>query len=337
MSPSPKRPRKRVRPTWAREELVRRRALLLGYCIAPSTDITYTSALQRYTDFCDQHQFPIEPTPDSLSFFVAYLSVYVKPSTIASYLSGICNKLEPYFPSVRTTRQSRIVAQTLNGARRLCGTADERKRPLTSEDLLSLATSYSTKTAHDDKLFFAAIMAGFHGLLRVSELTMPNKKCARDPRRYMLRHKVVLEEHSTTLHLPGHKADQYLAGHQVVLQQHQNHLDPCAPMRKYLDSRDALFPFHPHLWLRENGTVPTFGWIVKKMKVFFEGDIGGSSIRSGGATHLALLGVPNQTIQAVGRWSSEAFRGYLRKHPIVVQSAIWARPALSATQLPPQA
>ncbi|KLO04780.1 hypothetical protein SCHPADRAFT_840208, partial [Schizopora paradoxa] len=219
-------------------------------------------------------------TPDTLSFFVAYLSVYVKPSTIASYLSGICNKLKPYFPSVRTTRQSRIVAQTLNGARRLCGTADERKCPLTSEDLLSLATTFGNATAHDEKLFFAAVMAGFHGLLRVSELTMPNLKSARDPQKYMLRHKVVLEDHRVTLHLPGHKADQYLAGHQIILQQHQNHLDPCAPLQKYLDSRDALFPFNPHLWLRQNGTVPSFGWMVKRMKGFFEGDIGsGPAVR----------------------------------------------------------
>ncbi|EJD36118.1 hypothetical protein AURDEDRAFT_174791 [Auricularia subglabra TFB-10046 SS5] len=39
----------------------------------------------------------------------------------------------------------------------------------------------------------------------------------------------------------------------------------------------------------------------------FPNDIRGHSIRSGGATDLVLRGVPDNLIQRIGRWSSEAF------------------------------
>ncbi|KAI8818704.1 uncharacterized protein EV422DRAFT_536577 [Fimicolochytrium jonesii] len=46
-------------------------------------------------------------------------------------------------------------------------------------------------------------------------------------------------------------------------------------------------------------------------------DIGASSFRAGGATHLAILGYDTLWIQRWGRWSSDAFERYIRTHPSV--------------------
>ena len=39
---------------------------------------------------------------------------------------------------------------------------------------------------------------------------------------------------------------------------------------------------------------------------------------AGGATTLAELKIPPHLIQAAGRWSSEAWKIYIRKHPILL-------------------
>jgi len=40
------------------------------------------------------HSFPVEPTPDTLSFYAIYMAHYIKPNLVSSYLLGICNQLE---------------------------------------------------------------------------------------------------------------------------------------------------------------------------------------------------------------------------------------------------
>lgn len=90
-------------------------------------------------------------------------------------------------------------------------------------------------------------MVGFQELLRVSELIQPSVKAHRDRRKLMLRHTVIETERHIALQLPGHKADQYLAGRNVVLERLDNFMDPSAPLLAYPKSRDQLFPLHPHL------------------------------------------------------------------------------------------
>lgn len=97
----------------------------------------YGSALNSYISFTTLHNFPIDPTPDTLSFYTVYMCHYINPRTVNTYLSGISQQLEPYFPSVREARSSSIVRRTLLGcmrmhAARARGTANVRKR---TEDL----------------------------------------------------------------------------------------------------------------------------------------------------------------------------------------------------------
>ena len=58
---------------------------------------------------------------------------------------------------------------------------------------------------------------------------------------------------------------------------------------------------------------------MSRLHRFFDNDIGGHSMRAGGATSLAEHGTPPSIIQAVGRWTSDAFLMYIRKNPVLVQ------------------
>jgi hypothetical protein len=65
---------------------------------------------------------------------------------------------------------------------------------------------------------------------------------------------------------------------------------------------DQCFP--AELWLKEDiRSIPTF---LQRFRQHFSGDVGGHSLRAGGATTLAEAGIPPHMIQAIGHWSSEA-------------------------------
>ena len=51
-------------------------------------------------------------------------------------------------------------------------------------------------------------------------------------------------------------------------------------------------------------------------------DVAGHSLRSCGATALAFAGIPDDHMQARGRWSSDAYRSYIRKHLIMLQALL---------------
>lgn len=151
------------RERWPRDRLLRERALALGQAIDKSTLKTYSSSLNSYLNFVRLHDFPVEPTPDTLSFFTVYMCFHISPKSVSSYLSGICQQLEPFFPDVRKARQNPLVERTLKGCKRLRGVATQRKRALTMSDLNTVLTHYAASTDHDDLLFVSMIMTGVFG------------------------------------------------------------------------------------------------------------------------------------------------------------------------------
>jgi len=70
----------------------------LGMAINQSTHTTYTSALNSYLTFCQQHQFNVEPTPCTLTLYITYQCTFVNPSSVNIYLSGICNQINLISP-----------------------------------------------------------------------------------------------------------------------------------------------------------------------------------------------------------------------------------------------
>ena len=84
-------------------------------------------------------------------------------------------------------------------------------------------------------------------------------------------------------------------------------------------------PFHSALWLRADGTVSTQTFFMRHLRLFFNKEIAGQSMRAGGATFLAEKGTPLSLIQAHGRWSSDAFLIYIRKNPALLIDLITSK------------
>ena len=315
------------REAWTMERLVNERSISLGYSLDASSFGTYTSALNSYLTFCNLHKLPVEPTPDTLSFYVVFLSSHIEPRSVNSYLSGICRQLEPFFPEIRQNRKSILVHRTMAGCMRRFGTPTKRKSPFSHANLLFVLDCLASTPTHDNLLFIAILFTAFHALLRLGELVFPDKKNLRNYRKISLRHTVSILATHFSFFLPSHKGDRFFEGNTILVQKLTTATDPFCHFVSYIESRDKLFPLHPELWLTSRGTVPTRHWFISRLRHFFPKNFAGQSLRSGGATSLAEAGADLDTIQAVGRWSSPAFKIYLRKNPVLLHAIIFGRAA----------
>ena len=315
------------REAWTMERLINERSISLGYSLDTSSFGAYTSALNSYLTFCNLHHLPVDPTPDTLSFFVVFLSSHIKPDLVNSYLSGICRQLEPFYPEVCQNRKTMLVSRTMAGCMRRFGTPTKRKAPLLQANLLFALDSMVSEPSHDELLFAAIILTGFHALMRLGELVFPDKKNLRNYRKIALRHSVTLRQEHYSFFLPSHKGDCFFEGNTILVQKLNTPTDPYNPFVTYLKSRDRLFPIHPEMWLTSSGRVLTCHWFMSRLRTFFPNEIAGQSMRSGGATSLAEAGADLVTIQAVGRWSCEAFRIYIRKNPVLIHAMLFGCPA----------
>lgn len=330
VSPSSRQP---PRAPWTIQRLIHARAIALGNAIDRSTAVAYTSHLQSYLTFCKLHNFPVAPTADTLSFYVVYMSHHIKPSSVQTYLSGICHQLQNDFPDVHAARRHRLVTRTLAGCKRLYGSPVRRKHPLTLQHIHLLLARYPP-TSHDNRLFRCQLVAGFLGLHRLGELCDPDRAELRSSRKRVTRASVSVSSDGVRYTLPAHKADRFFGGSDVVIPSRLAELGDVAPVTlftDYLSSRDAAFPFHSPLWLTSSGAVPTRSWFLARLRtVIPDAAISGHSLRAGGATFFASCGWPDDRIQALGRWSSEAFRIYIREHPVLLQALLFAQRPPSA-------
>ena len=247
------------------------------------------------------HNFPVEPTADTLSFFTVYMSHHIKPSSVDNYLSSICQQLEPYFPSVRDARKSMVCKRTLTGCKRLQGVPTKRKRALSMDDLQLVIQHYSDSHNHDDLLFVTQMLTGFFALMHLGELVAPDDNSLLDPRKITAHTSVTLSDDDYRFFLPSHKTDKFFEGNTIIVQCHHLVVDPYSHFKNYLRSRDQLFPFSSDLWLCADGSRPTCSFFLHHLHLFFDSDVAGQLLRSGGATSLALNGVPPHLTQAIGR------------------------------------
>ncbi len=236
------------RMPWSLDELVHKRAIALGLALDNASQSSYSSALNSYLTFCALHNFTIEPTADTLSFFVVYMSHQIEPRSVGSYLSGIVSQLEPHFPDVRAVRNGMLVKRTLKGCKRLRRKPIQRKQPVSRDHLRRALRVLTPMSSYDDILFVTMLVVGFYGLLRLGEMTMPDNTGLRNPRKYSKRSSVEWIAQGFAFWLPTHKTDTTFEGSRIVIPNKDDASVNAVPtFHRYLSLRDARFPFNPFL------------------------------------------------------------------------------------------
>ena len=221
------------REAWLIERLVLERSICLGMTLDPNTFRSYSSHLNSYLTFCALHHFDVEPTPDTLSYYVTFMSHHIQPRSVDNYLSGIVNQLEPHFPSVRTARQSSLVRKTLCGAHRLYDRPIYRKRALLCDDLTLALASIARLFSHDDILWVTQLCCSFYSLLRLGELVSPDEIHIRNFGKLSLRTSVALTPSSYSFLIQREKSDDHYEGNRVVVSSSLLEPDPLFLFKTY--------------------------------------------------------------------------------------------------------
>src|SRR5258708_10185397 len=296
------RARQPKRATWTIDHLRSQRAIYLCKCLDPVTKTACQSGMNSYINFCNTHNLDLDPSPDTLSFFISFMAHQIGPSgkpisirMITSYLSGIAHHLEPFYPSIRSIRKHPLVVKTLQGAAKTDGLLISRKLAIEDEHLRLLVTKLGTSTEYDDFLFLAICFTAYHGLMRLGELVVPDNPKLLNFCKLSLHHTMVFTHdqptHTFKFNLPTHKTDHWYHGNSVVIQSRHPPLDPVSVFSHYLSLRDSTFSFLPHLWVHQNGSLPSRSWFTHKLHQFLPKNFSGHSFHARGATHLAPVGI----------------------------------------------
>src|ERR1700683_3957385 len=134
------------------------------------------------------------------------------------------------------------------------------KSPLTITNLLTFSHDLALLTDHNDFLFNAQLNTGFTGLLCLSGMTWPNKITLRDYKKVTMCFSLKFHEVRYSFWLPTHKSDTTFEGNKIIVWRISGTPNPTPIMDKYIKLRDVLFPFHPQLWLKADGTILLHSW-----------------------------------------------------------------------------
>lgn len=123
------------------------------------------------------------------------------------------------------------------------------------------------------------------------------------------------------------------AGESVYWAQQDNQTDPKAALLHHFAVNNPQVNGHLFAWKHAKGTRPLtrsefwkrISGIIKRVGL---GNLKGHGLRIGGTLEYLLRGVPFDVVKSIGRWSSEAFTRYLRKHALILAPYLQESPAL---------
>jgi hypothetical protein len=194
-----------IQEAWTLERLQYEHSVVLGAILESTTASAYDSHLNSYLNFCRLHNCDVEPTEDTMSFFVVWLTHHIEPQSVDTYLSGIVSRLEPHFPRVRDVRMSLLVSRTLKGCKKRLSKPINRKQPLSNDNLALVVDTLESSDLYDDILFVAMLVTGFKTLQRLGELVWPDTLKHQSYRKLPLRHTLHVDHDSASCMLPYQK------------------------------------------------------------------------------------------------------------------------------------
>jgi hypothetical protein len=302
-----------ARPPSKLDDLDARVLHLQAHALEKSTVSGYSTGARDYIHFCLSHLIPLDPTPQTLSRYIAFTSLSIASGP--NYLTGARYFLRDLYPNFDDNRASPLVQATIRGSKKVRADPVHRKQPIRIEHLSLFVQAASVSHSYDDLLFATIMSCCFYGCHRSGELVLKGRKTV-DWRKVIKRSSLHFSPHYVGYHLPYHKTDPFYAGTDILFSA-QEVANPVALLQQFVTIRDKLHGARRALFLREDGSHPTRAWFDSKLFSFVDRSFGGHSARAGGATFYAALGLSETIIMALGRWSSQAWKIYIRDNPCI--------------------
>jgi integrase len=327
-------------------------AKLVWNGLAEGTRNGYRSAQRTYVRSCALQG--VQPWPATLPAICTWLterllgaggSAPIKPDSALSELSALrAYHIDHNLPDVLFDVHAKHFRRMIDGARRMQPYYPKRTRdPITRSAIMTLSENISQLPPHpttgstlsaaqkDDLNIAAAARVAFAGFLRVGEFTysasdrrnthvFASTKLTRSDIRFS-----TTRDHAL-LTLKRSKTDRNHEGVNIVLAATNDAACPVDALSKLL-THDLQPPSSP-LFSLSNGTFTSSAFqsaVISKLRRSggrTEG-IKGHSFRKGAAQHAHNAGIRNDHIQALGRWTSDAFRLYFSTSPTTLYS--WNR------------
>jgi hypothetical protein len=307
--------KRKARPCTNLQEIDRYATFLQNSAIEKSTIKCYQTGARDYISFCYNHDLSLEPTPLTLSRYIAYTSHSI--ASAPKYLTGARHYLKEIYPEFDANRNHPLVLSTIRGSKKIRADPVKRKLPLRLSHLSSFVSHSAITQSYDDILFATIMSCAFYGCHRMGELIIKSDKSLFDSRKIIRRSSLDFTNTHAQYRLPYHKADPFYRGSDVVFSQQHDVANPVHLLKQYAALRDARHGPRLPLFLCEDGSLPNRTWFDNKFFKFLSHEYGGHSARAGGATYFASLGLSASIIQAIGRWTSSAWEIYIRDNPTI--------------------
>ncbi|GAA6044790.1 hypothetical protein JCM8097_006449 [Rhodosporidiobolus ruineniae] len=309
----------RLPPNPPLSSLAARALELVDHAKEKSTVRGYRSSLRRHwLPFLRLYNLKDEPSAWNLLLFVPWAGARLRG--VDKILSAV---RWWYLVSDRAWEKARrhpLVVAALDGLKKENPHEIQRAPPLLPHHILTLVRhALRPGTSYADLLGAVLVVVGFGGLHRLGELVLPDKRDDRDERKLIKRQSVKVFAGGFSFRLPFSKTDKLWHGAQVTILS-ENSIDGVnfpSLFAAFLRRRDLLYPSSPFFFASAPGGLPPRrSFVVNRLRAV-DPALGGHSLRAGGATFLASLGVRPDVIQRLGRWASDTWHIYLRNNPAV--------------------
>lgn len=251
----------------------------------------------------------------TLCLFTTHLSNSIRHQSIKVYLSAVrALHIEQGFsdPLVNCQR----LQQVIRGIKRSQGSSTSQRLPVTDSLMLNIFNALDL-SLFDHTMFWAACTLAYFGLLRSAEFTVPSI-AKFDPTLHLQVSDLAFDNldgpSCLRVWIKASKTDPFRKGCHIYIGTGSAPLCALMAMAAYLHKRgNSPGP----LFLLQNGQPLSrellSSWLKRILTASgVPGNFSSHSFRIGAATVAARNGVPDHLIQALGRWTSNAYVTYIR-------------------------
>lgn len=306
---------------------------------AESTREAYGSGLLVYHVFCDTRSIPEDQRAPASSVliaaFIASLAGSHSGSSISNYLYGI--RAWHTLHGAKWHLNDTEMAAVLKGADKMAPASSKRKkrRPYTVQLITAIRSRLNLEDPLDAAVF-ACLATCFYAVARVGEFTVPRLD-AFDPERHVTTAHLRRDSNRNgvevmVLHVPRTKVAP-VEGEDVFWARQEGLSDPYHALDNHLLVNHP--PPDQHLFayrFKNSYRALTKHAFIKRLataaRAAGEEPLQGHGIRIGATLEFLLRGVPFEAMKVLGRWASDAFTLYLRKHAQIMAPFVQANPEL---------
>lgn len=312
------------------EEAAERMLQVLGMSFAPSTLSSYGAGLLTFHVFCDSRNIPDSQrapvSTDLLSAWIATMAGTYAGASVRNYVAGL--RAWSVIHGVDWKIQQDQLDTILRGAEKAQPVTAQKpqREPFTVSYIEDILSDLDTSNPLDAAVA-ACLTTSFYCVARLGELTVPSLKSF-NPLNHVTPAQVRTGRDKngfecTIIHVPHTKADQQ-TGEDIYFPSQLGDTDPSSKLRHHMELNKPTPSEHLFTYThttrggkatRNPLTKPAFlSRIHKAAKRKGRPALQGHGIRIGATLEYLLRGVSFEAVKVLGRWKSDAFLKYLRKH-----------------------